>query len=235
MIKRSALFAILIISFASGARAQETPDPSIFTFSASDLNPMLSPAPPPAPQSKPAAIETSTPPIPKRRPQTFHASKAFIQQARYQAPPAVAVPPPAVEGNPLDELTVKVLSANDILASLEGKKIEKTATKAPHTDLIQISFEKGETQIPYTMQEKLYEETIPHLKKYPDPRIEIHAFSSKHGFNGENGARHIALARALELKKFLGKNNVDEQRINIFSHGFDAQSKEHDVVNIVLN
>ncbi len=229
----------------SGERIDESLDIlPVFTFSSQTLNPAdIEPASgvEGGAASAKKNIVRKKPPLPPKRPKTFHASKSFIEKARYKAIHGATVKlPKAEQSDILNDLSSSLhsLTAKEVLASIEGSAapIKRPAPAQLTTNriLAEVIFEYGETNISRDMQEDLRSNSLKHMNEAKDTRIELHAFSSKHGSNGINGAKHIALARALELKSFLKNNNIDESRIDVFPHGFDANNQEHDLVNIQL-
>lgn len=147
-----------------------------------------------------------------------------------QKPKISKTVPTKIEANDLVETT-----AEDILASIEGKKRPKKAEKTPlgkPLPPVSMNYAPGETVLTLNMKKELLNVSIPAYRENPKARLEIRAYSSV-GELGETGARRISLARALEMRDFLIASGIDPSRIDVRPLGNAGASGEADKVEIV--
>lgn len=209
--------------------------------------------PPPKPELQTEKLSTTNlppaeihpvPPIPKRRPTIFHASKSFIEKARqdFQDSGNAGGPPPDSLENALS-----TPSAKDVLASIDPETAEIMKNKPAQNitkikpdslpivkDTISLGYLPEVTELTDQVKPDLIQTIFVNTQAAPETRIEVRAFASVNPEEGQSSARRIALARALNVRSFLIENNISSKIIDIRALGNNTDKQPVDRVDIVF-
>ncbi len=183
--------------------------------------------------AEPAAKQAGfTPPIPKRRPAKFHASKKFIKEA-------IAARQDAIAPGKLAEPT-----AQEVFESIEEQKpvIEPSVPQSEPAqsvsvgskgDIISLIFQPGSADIDGIAKEMFDQQAIKKLRKDPDLRVQLQSYALPTG-DGQSSARRLSLSRAIAIRAYLIEKNIDPKRIDIRALGNQTDIQPPDRVDLIF-
>lgn len=200
------------------------------------------------------------PPIPRKRPQVFKASPDFIQtlhsqnqvranEKRENQIKEITTPQP-ISSEVNNDMNADMLNidAQEVLDHIsndltetpfqsdmnvqEREPDETEKDVLPQNNIISIAFSITSIEIPENGKDILLSAIVPSMLRNQDLRLEIRSFASPN--IEEENARRTSLARALEIRKLLAENNINQDRINIRALGDNTDKLPTDRADLIL-
>ena len=113
------------------------------------------------------------------------------------------------------------------------RTVRPTALPVDDSNMLRLEFLPGVTELPKNLQYILIEKALVKAARSSKSRIEIRSFAS--GIDESiSSARRVSLARGLEIRNFLVKNNIDPKRIDIRPLGENTEIIPMDHVDILF-
>lgn len=182
----------------------------------------------------------SSVPLPPRRPNTFFASRAFMERIEAQKNTKEDQSLTIIE---LDQLKTKVvdISEDDILRQIDPntRPAKPTGEMPPilfrlrQNALLSIIFEPGQIALPMEIKSAIEEHIIGIMVSEAHNRsLVLEAFANVEG--DDVRSRRTSLSRAIEVQDFLLQKDIPRDRITIRSMGNQTTIKPIDRVDFLL-
>lgn len=123
--------------------------------------------------------------------------------------------------------------AKQVKDKTEDKETVPTAASKNIKETVSLGFLPGVSKLTDEIKTALKTDLVDLIKKGKDLRVEIQAFATPDKKDA-NSARHMSLARALEIRSFLIENKIDAEKIDIRPLGSDTKTKPLDRVDIII-
>ncbi|MGH1455356.1 MAG: OmpA family protein [Alphaproteobacteria bacterium] len=203
-------------------------------------------------------------PIPPKRPDVMSASPAYIDYLNNRESGDEYLDDEPIESeekinNELDlplesETAIKNMDTNDILAVIDNvvktipnppKKpfniaqantlndVQTQAGDEDETTLVSFALEPGEIHINQNIEEFLKNHALKLFNENKNLTMNIHAYATSIDNSSHSDVR-LSLARALEVRSFLIKQNVNPSRLKLSPLGKDAQNTSDDRIDLVF-
>lgn len=189
------------------------------------------------------AIAEETVPIPKKRPKVLSVSPEYIEQLKNRERTSTS--------SPSSELFIDVAVISEKLSNIEpatgkseeriSRKIEaiprplrkpiSTQNEPKEQRLVSFTLTPEEIELNENIKLFLENHALDIFKQDFKTRLDIQAYASSQN-NSENSSSRLALARALEIRKFLLTKNIDPSRIKLTPKGLS--NKNSDRIDLVF-
>ena len=168
-----------------------------------------------------------------------------------QAPP----PTQPVKKSIDSKTAIKNINSNEVLAAIEGNsnethttpsrkplvvseaqsmnEIKTQAGQEPETTLVSFAIEPGEIHINQDVESFLKNHALRLFKNNKNMSMQIHAYATPVD-NTEYSDIRLSLARALEVRSFLIKHDVDPTRLKLSPMGADNKNNSDDRIDLVF-
>ncbi len=193
------------------------------------------------------------PPIPRKRPKIFTASKSFIaalHKKQRQPPIPLKKKRAFVEDSgfafPLLDAAeilaqidpaagaLKDIKGQDKISRPENSKIPKPADNKPIDNMISIDFLSTKNEINKALAPHMAQKILARAQVQSNERIQIHSYARAQNNSGKSGARRLSLERALQIRDFLVDNNIQPNRITLRALGDKIPMKQVDQVDVIF-
>lgn len=191
------------------------------------------------------ALAEETIPIPKKRPKILSVSPAYIEELKNRGKTSVDVPSPEmlIEANKtesiLSELAPTAGNQENIPVPLQKpiSEADKEATEqnkqTSEQRLVSFSLPPQTIKLDKNLKSFLTNHVLNLFKNNTALKLDIQAYATSSEQEQSSDVR-IALARALEVRKFLIANNIKPNRIKLSPLGQDHNNNSDDRIDLVF-
>lgn len=189
------------------------------------------------------ASAEETVPIPQKRPKVLSVSPEYIEQLKNRDQVKITAPIaemfidltyPEALANIEPASGVETYEKNIELASIPipGYKPKKPKTKTAER-LVSFSLPPQEIDLNLNLETFLKTHALDWFKQNSNLKLDIQAYATTPE-NTQSSNTRIALARALEVRKFLLANNIEPSRLKLTPIGQDQNNAPNDRIDLVF-